>query len=120
MKDSDIGELYVEINIDPTIISDLERMQQRLIILTHNDESLMSKIVEHSLLLEKTPDHYLRRHRKNENDDEKGQLLTLVYELGLIITGKDKRITDTLKHLSDETTLFYKKLIREKINSRKN
>lgn len=58
MKDSDIGELNEEINIDPTIISELEHIQQRLIILTHNDESVMSKIIENSLLLCKNPNHF--------------------------------------------------------------
>ena len=122
MKDSDINELYAESNIDPTIISDLKHIQQRLIELTRNNEPMMRDIIEDSLLLEKNPDHsyddssivetieeiFFRMRRRDETNEvktaranAKEEVFTIVLNLGLIITGYDKRIADSLKHLPD-------------------
>ena len=131
MKDSD-----VEINIDPTIISDLKHIQQRLLELTCNNEDMRREIIEESLLLCKNSNHFyddsniieaikdqcrgMRRRGDDKEAREKKEkeLFAIVFKLGEIITGDDKRITDPLKHLSEESTLFYKKLIREKIEEK--
>lgn len=124
MKNSDVVHLYAESNIDPIIISDLERIQQRLMKLT--DEGLATIIVENSLKVYNT--HY-SVHDKIEASikekypnlfarGEKSSLFYLARELCCIISGDDKRIEGPLKHLPNETIAFYKEIIREKIEKK--
>lgn len=133
--DSDVAPIgfdsNIEITIDPTIISDLEHMQQRLMELT--DENLLRTIVEYSLVLCKNKGIYTQNieqaiREKYPNEpmiEDRNELITIAFKLSEIITGDDKRIHNPLAQVyfgdsSNDQHGFshHKKLIRDKIEEK--
>lgn len=115
-----------DINIDPKIISDIDNIINKLLILTDDDVELVSTIVEYSFLLCKDQGIYMedindliwKKYPNIHTDTElegKEELFRLIYDLTRIILVKHKTLIEDLETKPYEERERFKELMRIKI-----
>lgn len=116
-----------DITIPREIIEELQNMQKRLMELVETDEELARNIIEYTLLLGKNKGVYVQDMRKlvwnkypnmykDPKQEDKAELLEIIYYFSKIVMCKHKIIQDyILMHSSKEESSIFKAKLREVI-----